>query len=253
MNAEQLNKLRELAKAADPEIQQDRDYFKALEVFQKCANPQAVLELIALAERATQPAQDQVAAVRAVPEGYVIAPHYRGYAHLGLGQYLINHSRAGDDAELAISIATEAQKAGRVVGDLRDNEPGEQVMPEDIAVRIRFENVAGLDALQQQLRLLREVHFAAPSPQPELSGSIDTPDVIEALHNAVSALYFDDSSDYPVYFWNIIKALDPTLMGEMETDMEPAFRKTRAALAQRTSTPSQDDTNGLPGKKEESA
>jgi len=97
--------------------------------------------------------------VKDVPDGFVIAPHFRGYAHLGIGAYVLNHSAAGEVSELAISIATEAQKAGRKVGDLQDNEPDEMVQPEDIAVRLRFENVAGLDALEQQLRFVRTVHF----------------------------------------------------------------------------------------------
>lgn len=95
---------------------------------------------------------------------YGAAPHFRGYAHLGIGAYVINHSAAGEPPELAISIATEAQKAGRIVGDTRDNEPGALVQPKDIAVRLRFENVAGLDALEQQLRFVRSEHFADAAP-----------------------------------------------------------------------------------------
>jgi hypothetical protein len=94
-----------------------------------------------------------------LPAKHVIAPHFRGYAHLGIGAYVLNHSAAGEVPELGISIATEEQKAGRVVGDLRGNEPGALVHSKDIAVRLRFENVAGLDALEQQLRIVRSVHF----------------------------------------------------------------------------------------------
>lgn len=96
-------------------------------------------------------------------DGMVLAPDYRGYANLGIGAYILGHSAENEDAELFISIATEAEKIGRTVGDLRDCEPG--VIPaEQIAVRLRFENVAGLDALEQQLRILRSVHFAATQP-----------------------------------------------------------------------------------------
>lgn len=87
-------------------------------------------------------------------------PDYRGYAHLGIGAYLLNHSAEGEPAELVISIATEEEMAGRVVGDERDNAPGAQIQHEDMAVRIRFENAHGLDALENQLRHLRAVHFA---------------------------------------------------------------------------------------------
>ncbi len=86
---------------------------------------------------------------------YVAAPDYRGYAHLGTGQYLLNN--CGD--ELVISLATESEKVGRTVGDTRENTPGDMIQPEDICVRIRFENVAGLDALEKQLRYLREECF----------------------------------------------------------------------------------------------
>jgi len=96
-------------------------------------------------------------------EGFVLAPHFRGYAHLGIGAYLINHSAAGNPAELVISIATEEEKAGRVVGDERPNPDGNEIQPEVIAVRLRFENVAGLDALEQQLRHLRAEHFPPDS------------------------------------------------------------------------------------------
>lgn len=90
-----------------------------------------------------------------------LPPDFRGYAHLGTGQYLLNNSAKGDPAELIISIATEKEKAGRVVGDHRDNPPGSQLQPDAMAVRIRFATVAGLDALEAQLRFLREEHFAS--------------------------------------------------------------------------------------------
>ena len=101
-----------------------------------------------------------------VPDGYVIAPHFRGFADLGLGRYRLFHSRAGVEAELCIVPATHEEVAGRVVGDLRDDGPDE-IPAELMAVRLRFENVAGLDALEQQLRLLRETHFLTPPTKQE--------------------------------------------------------------------------------------
>lgn len=119
---------------------------------------------------------------------YGAAPHYRGYAHLGIGAYVLNHSAAGEPPELAISIATEAQKAGRVVGDTRDNEPGALVQPKDIAVRLRFENVAGLDVLEQQLRFVRSEHFADATPSPQAQAAVSEQTAAEirraALHEA---------------------------------------------------------------------
>ena len=96
---------------------------------------------------------------RAGRENWTLAPPFRGYALLGAGAYLLNNSDASDPAELVISIATDAEKEGRVVGDLRDNTPGTEIQPETMAVRIGFDSVAGLDALEQQLRLLRAEHF----------------------------------------------------------------------------------------------
>lgn len=101
----------------------------------------------------------------AAPEGMILAPHYRGYARLGTGQYLLNNSATGSEAELVISIATDEEKAGRVVGDERDNVPGNLIQPDVMAVRIAFTTVAGLDALENQLRKLRAEHFSAAEAQ----------------------------------------------------------------------------------------
>lgn len=86
-------------------------------------------------------------------------PDYRGYAHLGAGQYLINHSAHGEPAELVISIATDEEKAGRTVGDDAEN-AGDMLQPDAMAVRIRFQNAASLDALEKQLHYLRMTHFS---------------------------------------------------------------------------------------------
>ena len=112
---------------------------------------------VQLVEAAPQPQQ-------AAPAGYVLAPEYRGYALLGSGNYRIDHSAEGAPAELVISIATEADKLGRAVGDERDNPPGDEIQPEQMAVRICFQNVGGLDALEKQLCYLRNVHFPTPPP-----------------------------------------------------------------------------------------
>ena len=108
----------------------------------------------------------------------VIAPHYRGYARLGVGTYCINHSADDAEPELVISVATDEEKAGRAVGEDRGNAEGALIQPNDIAVRIAFENVAGLDALEKQLRRLRESHFAVPV-QPKADPLTD--DLVGAL------------------------------------------------------------------------
>lgn len=96
-------------------------------------------------------------------------PDFRGYAALGTGQYLLNACPATEDlpAELVISIATEEEKAGRVIGDLKDVEPGTEIDPSSMAVRLAFFSVSGLDALEQQLRILREESFPNTTPQPD--------------------------------------------------------------------------------------
>ena len=100
------------------------------------------------------------------PDGWVTVPNYRGYAALGTGRYILDISADANPAELIIHVATEAEKEGRTVGDLRDRGgPGESIAPEKMAVRLAFFTVAGLDALEQQLRILRKTHFpAAPVP-----------------------------------------------------------------------------------------
>lgn len=94
-----------------------------------------------------------------IPQGFALVPDYRGYAHLGIGAYVLNHSDVSEPPELIISIASEEQKAGRQIGEERDNPPGYTIQPEEMCVRLRFANVAGLDALEKELRKLRETHF----------------------------------------------------------------------------------------------
>lgn len=93
-------------------------------------------------------------------DGFVMAPHYRGYARLGSGQYMLQHSAKGEPAELIISIASEAQKAEREIGEVRETPtPPPLVYPEEMAVRIEFTTAQALFALEQQLTFLREEHF----------------------------------------------------------------------------------------------
>ena len=102
-------------------------------------------------------------------------PDFRGYAALGTGQYLLNACPATEDlpAELVISIATEEEKAGRVIGDLKDVEPGTEIDLSSMAVRLAFFSVSGLDALEQQLRILREESFSNTTPQPDRTAELE--------------------------------------------------------------------------------
>lgn len=135
---------------------------------------------------------EKVAPAAPVPDGWVMAPNYRGYVAFGTGQYLLDISAEANPAELIIHVATDAEKEGRTVGDLRDKpNPGEVIQPEKMAVRLAFFTVAGLDALEQQLRLLRKEHFAsspaAPvvrEPQPLTQAAFD---VLAERHRQVDA------------------------------------------------------------------
>jgi len=127
---------------------------------------------VILKDGAPMPISDVIAqlnnpipAAPAVPEGYCIAPHYRGFAKIGAGLYSLCHSAKPDPAELLIVIATDEERATREVGGLYHDE-SKQIEPDEICVRLQFVNKAGLDALEQQLRLLRKEHFAA-SPEPQ--------------------------------------------------------------------------------------
>ena len=102
-------------------------------------------------------------------------PDFRGYAALGTGQYLLNACPATEvlPAELVISIATEEEKAGRVIGDLKVVEPGTEIDPSSMAVRLAFFSVSGLDALEQQLRILREESFPNTTPQPDRTAELE--------------------------------------------------------------------------------
>ena len=98
-------------------------------------------------------------------EAMGVAASFRGYAALGTGQYLLCACPRTNELppELVISVATSEERAGRTIGDLRDTTPGKVINPEVIAVRIAFFSVAGLDALEQQLRILREESFSHAS------------------------------------------------------------------------------------------
>lgn len=105
-----------------------------------------------------------------VQEGWKLVPDWKGYALLGTGLYAINHSAAPPDpelgAELIISIATDKDRDGnRQLYEERATDGG-PIQPDVMAVRIGFLNAGAVDALESQLRYLREANFpnAAPSP-----------------------------------------------------------------------------------------
>lgn len=107
------------------------------------------------------------------PDGWVLAPAWRGYALLGTRNYLLNHSAAPPDPELGaeffITFASEADKAGnRQVGESRDTDVSGPIEAKDMVLRIGFTCHEAVDALTDQLALMRKENFpdappAAPS------------------------------------------------------------------------------------------
>lgn len=52
----------------------------------------------------------------------------------------------------------------------------------------------------------------------------------QALHDAVSAIYFDDSSDFGSALWSVVGSLSPELAGILESDPSAAWHKSQAML-----------------------
>lgn len=114
----------------------------------------------------------------------------RGYALLGSGNYLLNHS---DDfhpelgVELIITLATEQDKeGGRQIGETRDNPRHlEPIRAEDMIIRIGFINESGLVALENQLAAIRKQFFEAqPAVVQQLIAALECCDR--------NSLYFPD-------------------------------------------------------------
>ena len=101
--------------------------------------------------------EDSSAIKSETPEGYTLAPHFRGYAVMGAGAYLLTVCE-GDERgpELVIELATEDEKIGRTVGDLGDVVKGEAIPLDKVAIRLQFMSHAGLKALEQQLAFVRD-------------------------------------------------------------------------------------------------
>lgn len=135
-------------------------------------------------QKACAAAQMELAEIKA-QSGPV--PDFRGYAAMGTAQYLLYACPATKDLppELVIVPATEEEKAGRIIGDLKECEPGLTIPPERIAIRIAFFSVDGLDALEQQLRILREESFptsiANPAPADTDGERPTNTEVLEAI------------------------------------------------------------------------
>jgi hypothetical protein len=88
------------------------------------------------------------------------ATAHRGYVLFGAGAYLLTICN-GDERgpELVAHLATEEEKVGRTVGDLGDVVSDKEIPLERVAMRLQFASEDGLNALEQQLRMLRVDHF----------------------------------------------------------------------------------------------
>lgn len=128
------------------------------------------------------PRKQAQAAEPVIPDGYALVPDYRGYAHLGTGQYVLNTTDKPDPAEVIISIATEADKAGRTIGERRDNPAHSVIQPEEMCVRIRFENERGLFALEDQLADIRKQYFS-DAEQPKAQAAEPVGKVLDFASN----------------------------------------------------------------------
>lgn len=105
-----------------------------------------------------------------------VTPECKGYALLGTGMYCIESSGAPPDpelgAELFIRFATDADKSGdRQIGESRDTDPNAPpVQPEEMVIRIGFLSEVAIDALEEQLRVLRAENFPAGRAQAVQAG-----------------------------------------------------------------------------------
>lgn len=72
--------------------------------------------------------------------------------------------------------------------------------------------------------------FAAPASQHDANGRAAVPEGwLKALHAAVGAIYFDDSSDYKAVLWDVVRNLAPELVDELEANPSAVWHKTDPA------------------------
>ena len=155
MDNEELQKLKELTKNAQEGARNGWPFYP--EALAKTMKPDVVRELIELAERATQPAQDQVAAVRAVPDEQInrIAGRNGLYRAMTPDDKTCKSMVKRFVGEILAAAAPSPQP------DLLDAQRAEEM--NDKACSHAFVSNKPVFEL---------------TPQPELSGSIDTPKFI---------------------------------------------------------------------------
>lgn len=131
----------------------------------------------AIESAAVAPLLERIAELEAklaqrVPDGWKLVPDWKGYALLGTGHYVINHTADFDEklgAELLITLANEDDKSGnRQIGESRDVTDQKLIESDQMVIRIGFLNERGLFALEDQLRYIRQLHFAASPRQQQV-------------------------------------------------------------------------------------
>ena len=96
-------------------------------------------------------------------------------------------------------------------------------MTDKEALKLALEGAANyIDALGGDSRKYRQALAEQPAP---------VPGWLLALDAAVSALYFDDSSDFRSGLGAVIRHLDPQIAGEMLAHPKAAYDKVKATDA----------------------
>lgn len=135
-----------------------------------------------------------------------------------------------DAPDLATYLQNEALEKAATICDLShedDNRQTPSMCARDIRA-LKSSPVAAmppeacLQALQDQAQ---ELDMGYSKPQPD--------NVIEALHEAVSAIYFDDSHLYRGALGNIVRFLNPKVYAVLENDSAAAYEITEHILALR--------------------
>lgn len=104
------------------------------------------------------------------PEDWVLVPPWKGYALFGTGQYVLNHTPGPADpelgAEIVVTLATDKDRAGgRKIGESRDTDPdAPPIQPRDMVIRMGFLCPEAIDALEDQLIMLRRENFPETKP-----------------------------------------------------------------------------------------
>lgn len=121
-----------------------------------------------LAQAKVNELEQQVADLKAAAD---IVKDCRGYAALGDGHYLLNDTCNDGVPGFIISLASEAQAAGREIGDLQPTD-GQMIEPHLIVVRMDFKTEKALDAVERQLGIVRKEYFPDSVPGYEHQRSI---------------------------------------------------------------------------------